>query len=130
MTKKILVPGAGIGQAIVLKRAKEMGLTSVVVSPKGDYPGFKYADIIYHEDVRNEKKVLEKELNILRRELGKLRGRSKKKLKREEHKTYVVQQGDTLPDIAKKLYGEESRWVDIYKANKDRNRKNIPIVSG
>jgi len=59
MTKKILVPGAGIGQEIVLKKAKQMGLTTVVVSPKGDYPGFKYADIIYHENVRNEGKVLE-----------------------------------------------------------------------
>ena len=59
MAKKILVPGAGIGQEIVLNRAKEMGLTTVVVSPKGDYPGFKYADIIYYENVRNEEKVLE-----------------------------------------------------------------------
>jgi len=59
MAKKILVPGAGIGQVIVLKKAREMGLKTVVVSPDGDYPGFQYADIIYYEDVRNKKKVLE-----------------------------------------------------------------------
>jgi len=59
MAKKILVPGAGIGQEILLRKAKEMGLTTIVVSPKGDYPGFKYADIIHHENVRNEEKVLE-----------------------------------------------------------------------
>jgi carbamoyl-phosphate synthase large subunit len=59
MAKKILIPGAGIGQVIVIKKAKEMGLTTVVVSPDGDYPGLQYADIIYHEDVRNEKNVLE-----------------------------------------------------------------------
>jgi carbamoyl-phosphate synthase large subunit len=59
MARKILVPGAGIGQVIVLKKAQEMGLTTVVVSPEGDYPGFQYADIIYHEDVRNEERVLE-----------------------------------------------------------------------
>jgi len=59
MAKKILVPGAGLGQAIVLEKAKQMGLTTVVVSPQGDYPGFKYADIIYYENVRNEGKVLE-----------------------------------------------------------------------
>ena len=57
--KKILVPGAGLGQTEVLKKAREMGLTSIVVSPKGDYPGFVYADVIYHEDVRNMEKVLE-----------------------------------------------------------------------
>ena len=59
MAKKILVPGAGIGQEIVLKKAREMGVTTVVVSPEGDYPGFRYADIVYHEDVRNAEKVLE-----------------------------------------------------------------------
>ena len=59
MAKKILVPGAGIGQVFVLKKAREMGLTTVVVSPDGDFPGFQYADIIYHEDVRNEERVLE-----------------------------------------------------------------------
>jgi len=59
MSKKILVPGAGIGQVIVIRKAREMGLTTVVVSPQGEYPGFQYADIIYHEDVRNKEKVLE-----------------------------------------------------------------------
>jgi carbamoyl-phosphate synthase large subunit len=59
MAKKILVPGAGIGQVIVLKKAQEMGHTTVVVSPEGDYPGFLHADIIYHEDVRNKERVLE-----------------------------------------------------------------------
>lgn len=59
MTKKILIPGAGIGQEILIRKAKEMGLTTVVVSPKGDYPGFKYADTIHYENVRNEEKVLD-----------------------------------------------------------------------
>jgi carbamoyl-phosphate synthase large subunit len=59
MAKKILVPGAGIGQVKVLQKAREMGLTTVVVSPEGNYPGLPYADIIYHEDVRDKKKVLE-----------------------------------------------------------------------
>ncbi len=54
-----MVPGAGIGQVIVLKKAKEMGLTTVVVSPKGNYPGFQHADIIYNENVRDHKRVLE-----------------------------------------------------------------------
>ncbi len=64
MAKKILVPGAGIGQVIILKKAQEMGLTTVVVSPEGEYPGFQHADIIYHEDARDQERVLE----IARRE--------------------------------------------------------------
>jgi carbamoyl-phosphate synthase large subunit len=59
MAKKILVPGAGIGQEMVLRKAREMGLTTVVVSPEGAYPGFAHADIVYHEDVRNQERVLE-----------------------------------------------------------------------
>lgn len=62
--KKILVPGAGYGQEIVIKKAKSMGLFVIVVSPRGEYPGFKYADKIYYEDVRDKEKVLE----IARRE--------------------------------------------------------------
>jgi carbamoyl-phosphate synthase large subunit len=64
MAKKILVPGAGIGQVIILKKAQEMGLTTIVVSPEGEYPGFQHADIVYHEDARDHERVLE----IARRE--------------------------------------------------------------
>ncbi len=32
--------------------------------------------------------------------------------------TYVVQKGDTLEKIAKKVYGDAKRWPRIYKANK------------
>ena len=32
--------------------------------------------------------------------------------------TYVVQKGDTLEKIAKKVYGDTKRWPKIYKANK------------
>jgi biotin carboxylase len=64
MAKKILVPGAGIGQVNVLKKARGMGISTVVVSPDGDYPGFRYADVIYHADVRDRERVLE----IARRE--------------------------------------------------------------
>ena len=59
MAKKIMVPGAGIGQVNVLKKAREMGVSTVVVSPDGDYPGFRYADVVYHADVRDRDRVLE-----------------------------------------------------------------------
>jgi nucleoid-associated protein YgaU len=34
-------------------------------------------------------------------------------------KTYVVQQGDTLTSISKKVYGDSKRWKEIWNANKD-----------
>ncbi len=36
-----------------------------------------------------------------------------------EPKTYVIQTGDTLGKIAKAMYGDASRWQEIYQANKD-----------
>lgn len=35
-------------------------------------------------------------------------------------KTYVVKKGDTLSSIARKYYGSDKRWKDIYNANKTR----------
>ena len=58
MTKKILVPGAGLGQEPVIRKAKDLGLHVIVVSPEGDYPGLKYADKHYIEDVKNKEQVL------------------------------------------------------------------------
>jgi nucleoid-associated protein YgaU len=33
-------------------------------------------------------------------------------------RTYTVQKGDTLSSIARKFYGDQKRWKDIYSANK------------
>lgn len=46
MNKKILILGAGEGQIPLIHRAKEAGWHTIVVSPKGDYPGFELADEI------------------------------------------------------------------------------------
>jgi nucleoid-associated protein YgaU len=37
-----------------------------------------------------------------------------------EPRVYVVQQGDTLSQIAKSVYGEATRWREIYEANKQK----------
>ncbi|GAA0712019.1 LysM peptidoglycan-binding domain-containing protein [Dokdonella soli] len=34
--------------------------------------------------------------------------------------TYTVVSGDSLSKIAKKVYGNASRWQDIFKANRDQ----------
>lgn len=57
--KKILILGAGIYQVPLIKKAKEMGLYTIVVSYKGNYPGFKLAHKVYYEDTTDYEKVLE-----------------------------------------------------------------------
>lgn len=37
-----------------------------------------------------------------------------------EARTYVVASGDSLSKIAKKFYGDASKWRRIFEANKDR----------
>ena len=42
------------------------------------------------------------------------------RLARRSATTYVVKAGDTLQKIASVVYGQSSRWNDIYLVNKDR----------
>lgn len=37
-----------------------------------------------------------------------------------EYRIYVVQRGDTLTTIARRLYGKTSRWLDIFQLNRDQ----------
>ncbi len=45
---KILILGAGIYQVPLIKKAKEMGLYTIVCSIEGNYPGFAFADQVYY----------------------------------------------------------------------------------
>jgi len=56
--KKLVILGAGIYQVPLIKKAKEMGIYTIVVSYKGNYPGFKLADKVYYEDTTDYEKVL------------------------------------------------------------------------
>lgn len=56
--KKILVLGAGIYQVPLIKKAKEMGLYTIVCSVEGNYPGFQYADKVCYVDTKDEEAVL------------------------------------------------------------------------
>ncbi len=56
--KKIMILGAGIYQVPLIKKAREMGLETIVVSIDGPYPGFKYADKIYKYDTRDVDAIL------------------------------------------------------------------------
>lgn len=57
--KRILILGAGIYQVPLIKKAKEMGLKTIVVSIAGNYPGFEVSDKVYYEDTKNIDKLLE-----------------------------------------------------------------------
>lgn len=57
--KKLMVMGAGIYQVPLIKKAKEMGIETIVVSIPGNYPGFAIADRIYYENTVDYEKVLE-----------------------------------------------------------------------
>jgi len=57
--KKILILGAGIYQAPLIKKAREMGLYSVVLSIPGNYPGFALADKVLYVDTTDYQKVCE-----------------------------------------------------------------------
>lgn len=57
--KKIMILGAGTYQLPIIEQAKKRGLYSIVVSPKGNYPGLKIADKTYDLDVRDQEAILE-----------------------------------------------------------------------
>lgn len=58
MKKKLMILGAGIYQMPLIKRAKNMGLETIVLSIPGDYPGISFADKFYPVDTRDSESVL------------------------------------------------------------------------
>lgn len=57
--KKLMILGAANGQLPFINIAKARGYRTVVVSPKGDYPGFAIADKAYYFDTRDKEHILE-----------------------------------------------------------------------
>lgn len=57
--KKMMILGAGIYQVPIIRKAKELGLFTIVVSCEGNYPGFELSDKCYYIDTTDAKKVLE-----------------------------------------------------------------------
>ncbi|WP_440885564.1 ATP-grasp domain-containing protein [Vibrio campbellii] len=45
MCKKVMILGAGIYQLPLIQKSKELGHKTIVVSPRGDYPGIDESDI-------------------------------------------------------------------------------------
>ena len=57
--KKLMIMGAGIYQVPLIKKAKEMGIYTIVVSIPGNYPGFEIADQVCYENTVDYEKILE-----------------------------------------------------------------------
>ncbi len=57
--KKLMILGAGIYQVPLIKTAQKLGIYTIVVSIKGNYPGFAIADKVYYEDTTDFKTVTE-----------------------------------------------------------------------
>ena len=56
--KKLMIMGAGVYQVPLIKKAREMGIYTIVVSIPGKYPGFELADEICYEDTVNYERIL------------------------------------------------------------------------
>lgn len=58
MLKKIMILGAGVYQMPLIKKAKDMGLFTIVVSIPGNYPGFEIADKVIYKNTIDSDAVL------------------------------------------------------------------------
>lgn len=56
--RKILILGAGVYQVPLIKRAREMGLYTIVSSRSGNYPGFREADEVWEIDTTDRELLL------------------------------------------------------------------------
>lgn len=80
------------------------------------------ADQIIRQQKQQELEAKAKEMADASRERleeAKERIRARRAARTEQkERTYTVQAGDTLGKIAQALYGDGSRWTEIYEANK------------
>jgi hypothetical protein len=103
-------------------------------------PGDPYNDSIVNNDQVEELiKSLRKENEILRAKIQTLTNTSRELSLQEPNqdaprrgtsRTYKVTQGDTLFNIANKLYGDPARWREIYQANRNVMRRENDLQPG
>jgi biotin carboxylase len=58
MKRKILIMGAGVYQVPLIRKARDMGLETIVVSPRGTYPGIPLADVFLDLDTTDADGIL------------------------------------------------------------------------
>jgi nucleoid-associated protein YgaU len=78
------------------------------------------ADKIIKEQKRQELEKRARESEATRtEELKEMKQRIRERSAAAKAKTYVIEAGDTLAKIAQKVYGDASRWKEIFEANQD-----------
>ncbi len=92
-TGKILILGAGVYQIPLIKKAKEMGLKTIVVSCRGNYPGFNIADKNYYVDTTSSEEVLD--------------------IARKEHISGICTTGSDVPMVTLGKVADELKLVGI-----------------
>ena len=55
---RIMILGAGVYQVPLIRKAREMGIETIVVSTPGPYRGFELADRCYYTDTRDRESIL------------------------------------------------------------------------
>ena len=56
--RKIMILGAGVYQAPLIRQARSRGLYTLAVSPPGNYPGLAWADQTVSLDTRNREAIV------------------------------------------------------------------------
>ncbi|MBQ3405709.1 MAG: ATP-grasp domain-containing protein, partial [Lachnospiraceae bacterium] len=64
MTNNLMILGAGIYQVPLIRKAKELGYHTIVVSYPGPYPGFAVADEVLYLDTTDSEAILDAARNL------------------------------------------------------------------
>lgn len=116
--KTIMILGASVQQIPFIKICKELGLRTVVVSRRGNYPGFNLADQVYYYDTQDKDNILQA-------------------ARAEQICAITTDQTDvsvaTVAYVAEKLglrgIGEETakKFTDKYEMRKAAQKAGIPV---
>jgi nucleoid-associated protein YgaU len=95
-------------------RQDQLQIGDVIIAPSLSQLEQTYPDLVPEESHRNVQQSRTTAVNMVGQYSG---GR-----------TYVVEEGDTLSDIARYELGKSNRWVEIYELNRDRLGKDFDYL--
>ena len=95
-------------------RQDQLQIGDVIIAPSLSQLEQTYPDLVPEESHRNVQQSRTTAVNMVGQYSG---GRN-----------YVVEEGDTLSDIARYELGKSNRWVEIYELNRDRLGKDFDYL--